>query len=66
MPVENNMHQASWLKQNMDNEQKRIHVARQVLKKNPASYSAKVALQSAEHRLAELKRRLEHDQSDPS
>lgn len=58
------MNQMTWLKQNLDNEKKRLNSARQILKKNPTSYSAKVALQSAENRLADLQQRLKYPGTD--
>ena len=61
--MEEEMNQMTWLKQNLDNEKKRLNSARQMLKKNPASYSAKVALQSAENRLADLQQRLKNESS---
>ena len=62
--MEEEMNQMTWLKQNLDNEKKRLNSARQMLKKNPASYSAKVALQSAENRLADLQQRLKYPGTD--
>ena len=53
------MDQLSWLEKNLDNEKKRLFSARKTLKKNPHSYSARVALQSAENRLKELEKRLD-------
>jgi hypothetical protein len=53
-----NMKQTSWLKQTLNREKKRLISARQMLKKNPNSYSAKVTTQSAEQRLAELQQLL--------
>ena len=58
------MNQKSWLEKTLDNEKERLFSARQILKKNPDSYSAKVALQSAQHRLADLKQRLKNESSD--
>ena len=58
------MNQKSWLEKTLDNEKKRLFSARQILKKNPHSYSAKVALQSAEHRLADLRQRLKSEGSN--
>ncbi len=52
------MKQTSWLEQTLDRERKRLFQARQRLKKNPNSYSAKVTSQSAEQRLSELENRL--------
>ncbi|MGI9536882.1 MAG: hypothetical protein ACR2PB_07415 [Desulfocapsaceae bacterium] len=57
------MNQKSWLEKTLDNEKERLFSARKILKKNPDSYSAKVALQSAEHRLADLQQRLENESS---
>ncbi len=58
------MNQKSWLEKTLDNEKERLFSARQILKKNPDSYSAKVALQSAQHRLADLQQRLKNESSD--
>ena len=58
------MEQKSWLEKTLDNETKRLFLARQVLKKNPHSYSAKVALQSAEHRLEDLKQRMKNESTN--
>jgi len=55
------MNQVAWLEQNLDNVKERLIVARQNLQKNPASYSAKVGLQTAEQRLAYLKNRLQNE-----
>jgi hypothetical protein len=57
------MSNKSWLEKLLDNEKKRLVSAQQTLTKNPDSYSAKVALQSAEHRLADLKQRLNNKSS---
>jgi len=57
------MNQKSWLEKTLDNEKERLCSARQILKKNPDSYSAKVALQSAQHRLADLQQRLKNESS---
>ncbi|MFC1832200.1 hypothetical protein ACFL0S_09290 [Thermodesulfobacteriota bacterium] len=57
------MNQKSWLEKTLDNEKERLFSARQILKKNPDSYSAKVALQSAQHRLADLQQRLKNESS---
>ena len=57
------MNQKSWLEKTLDNEKERLFSARQILKKNPDSYSAKVALQSAQHRLADLQQRLKKESS---
>ena len=48
--MEDDMNQTSWLEQTLDKEKQRLVSARQALKKNPASYSARVTLQSAENR----------------
>ncbi len=58
------MEQKSWLEETLDNEKKRLFLARQVLKKNPHSYSAKVALQSAEHRLEDLQQRMKNESTN--
>ncbi len=58
------MKQTSWLEQTLDRERKRLISARQILKKNPHSYSAKVTSQSAEQRLAELQHMLHLAQGD--
>jgi len=58
------MNKESWLEKTLDNEKKRLISARQILKKNPNSYSAKVALQSAEHRLADLQQHLKNESSN--
>lgn len=58
------MKQTSWLKQTLNREKKRLISARQMLKKNPNSYSAKVTTQSAEQRLAELQQLLNIEQGD--
>ena len=58
------MKQTSWLKQTLDREKKRLISARQMLKKNPNSYSAKVTSQSAEQRLAELQQLLNIEQGN--
>ena len=52
------MNQVRWLEQVLSEEKERLAAARQTIQKNPDSYSAKVALQSSEIRLAELKSRL--------
>ncbi len=57
------MNQASWLEKTLHKEKQRLASARQALKKNPTSYSAKVTLQSAENRLADLRRRFQNDES---
>ena len=57
------MNQKSWLEKTLDNEKERLFSARQILKKNPDSYSAKVALQSAQHRLEDLQQRLKNESS---
>ena len=57
------MNKKSWLEKTLDNEKERLFSARQILKKNPDSYSAKVALQSAQHRLADLQQRLKNESS---
>jgi hypothetical protein len=62
--MEASMNKESWLEKTLDNEKKRLISARQILKKNPNSYSAKVALQSAEHRLADLQQRLKNKSSN--
>ena len=54
------MNQKSWLEEALDKEEERLFSARQILKKNPNSYSAKVALQSAEHRLEDLRERIKN------
>ena len=58
------MKQTSWLKQTLNREKKRLISARQMLKKNPNSYSAKVTSQSAEQRLAELQQLLNIEQGN--
>ena len=58
------MNNKSWLEKTLDNEKKRLISAQQVLSKNPDSYSAKVALQSAEHRLADLQQLLNNQRSN--
>ncbi len=58
------MKQTSWLKQTVNREKKRLISARQMLKKNPNSYSAKVTSQSAEQRLAELQQLLNIEQGN--
>lgn len=58
------MKQTSWLKRTLDREKERLTQARQILKKNPNSYSAKVTSQSAEQRLAELQYQLNLEQGD--
>ncbi len=55
------MNQTSWLEQTLDKEKQRLVAARQALKKNPTSYSARVSLQSAENRLADLRRRFKNE-----
>jgi hypothetical protein len=55
------MNQTSWLEQTLDKEKQRLVAARQALKKNPTSYSARVTLQSAENRLADLRRRFKKE-----
>ena len=60
-----NMKQTSWLEKTLKRERKRLLSARQMLKKNPKSYSAKVTSQSAEQRLAELQHLLNIEQGDP-
>ncbi len=62
--MEVRMNKESWLEKTLDNEKKRLISARQILKKNPNSYSAKVALQSAEHRLADLQQHLKNESSN--
>ncbi|MBT8356053.1 MAG: hypothetical protein HKP41_14440 [Desulfobacterales bacterium] len=57
------MNQTSWLEQTLDKEKQRLVSARQALKKNPTSYSARVTLQSAENRLADLRRRFTEDKT---
>ena len=69
--MEEDMNQTSWLEQTLDKEKQRLVSARQALKKNPASYSARVTLQSAENRLADLQHRIQsagasHDWSPPT
>ena len=54
------MNQTSWLEQTLDKEKQRLDSARQALKKNPTSYSARVTLQSAENRLADLYERFKN------
>lgn len=58
------MKQTSWLKQTLNREKNRLISARQMLKKNPNSYSAKVTTQSAEQRLAELQQMLNIEQGN--
>lgn len=58
------MNQTSWLEQTLDKEKKRLDSARQALKKNPTSYSARVTLQSAENRLADLQHRLKTERAN--
>ena len=58
------MNQKSWLKRTLDREKERLTQARQILKKNPNSYSAKVTSQSAEQRLTELQYQLNLEQGD--
>lgn len=53
------MNQITWLEQNLDKIKERAFAARQNLKKNPTSYSARVNLQTVEMRLAELQNRLQ-------
>lgn len=60
------MNQTSWLEQTVDRARKRLLQARQILKKNPNSYSAKVTSQSAEQRLFELENRLKAEQENLS
>jgi hypothetical protein len=55
------MNQIEWLEQLLDKEKERLFIARQNLKNNPLSYSAKVAIQSAERSLAELKNSLQNE-----
>ena len=57
------MNQSSWLEQTLDKEKQRLASARQALKKNPTSYSARVTLQSAENRLADLRRRFQKEEA---
>ncbi len=57
------MNQSSWLEQTLDKEKQRLDSARQALKKNPTSYSARVTLQSAENRLADLRRRFQKEEA---
>lgn len=54
------MNQTSWLEQTIDKAKQRLDLARQALKKNPKSYSARVTLQSAENRLANLHERFKN------
>ena len=60
------MNQTSWLEQTLDRARKRLLQARQILEKNPNSYSAKVTSQSAEQRLSELENRLKAEQENLS
>ena len=53
------MNQITWLEQNVDKVKEWAFMARQNLKKNPTSYSARVNLQTVEKRLAELQNRLQ-------
>ena len=53
------MNQVRWLEQILREEKERLADARRTIRRNPKSYSAKVALQSSEIRLDELKNRLE-------
>ena len=63
--MEEDMNQTSWLEQTLDKEKQRLVSARQALKKNPASYSARVTLQSAENRLADLQHRIQSAGASP-
>lgn len=53
------MNQITWLEQNVNKVKERAFMARENLKKNPTSYSARVNLQTVEKRLAELQNRLQ-------
>ncbi len=55
------MNRIEWFEQLLDKEEKRLFVARQNLKNNPSSYSTKVAIQSAERSLTELKNSLQNE-----
>jgi hypothetical protein len=61
--MEVQMNQTSWLEQTLDKEKQRLDSARQALKKNPTSYSARVTLQSAENRLADLHERFKNQKN---
>jgi hypothetical protein len=61
--MEVQMNQTSWLEQILDKEKQRLDSARQALKKNPTSYSARVTLQSAENRLADLYERFKNQKN---
>jgi len=53
------MNQVEWLEQHLEKVEKRLFDARQSLKKNPTSYSAKVTIQSAERNLRDLRNDLQ-------
>ena len=58
------MNRIEWFEQLLDKEEKRLFIACQILENNPLSYSAKVAIQSAERSIGELKNNLQNERKE--